>query len=194
MYLVVILVLCPAVAGAQSLTAVEPPVLGSTLTGKVLADLPNAGNLFTLLDTVIPQIITDRVDTGGLSAGEAARIGAHGSSWTQTRYRVDGVDITGSDGTGTPMLLPGILQWDTVDVSTGRMPMEIDAPGLAVSLTPRRPAASWTRSIDAIGTWPALVAGTTPPKIPPPIARLNSAAYASVLLSGPMLPAVPPAS
>src|SRR5438876_2158514 len=174
-----------APAGAQTPDRIVRPPLGSTLTVDALADLPSGGNLFTLLDTAIPEVITDRVDTGGLNTGSASRIGAHGSSWTQAVFRLDGVDITAPDGSGAPLLLPGVVAWDRVEVQTGLMPIDINAPGLAISLVPRRPTAQWTYEIEGIATGPALLAHTVLTN-PPPTARLSSAAYGSVLLSGPI--------
>lgn len=186
LYLALILacVWLPPAAEAQTKTALVPPPLGSTLTIDALTDLPSGGNLFTLLDTVIPEVITDRVDTGGLSTGRASRLGARGSTWTQTVFRLDGVDISASDGTGTPLLLPGVLAWDHVHVSTGVMPVDINAPGLAISLAPRRPTKDWTRVVEGIGSGPAFNAGTGTTQ--PAIARLNSGAYGSALFSGPL--------
>src|SRR5437867_13155093 len=43
-----------APAVAQTPDRIERPPLGSTLTVDALGDLPSGGNLFTLLDTVIP--------------------------------------------------------------------------------------------------------------------------------------------
>jgi hypothetical protein len=175
---------------------IERPPLGSRLTAEALSDLPSGGNLLTLIDTVIPEVISDRVDTGGLSTGSAARLGARGNSWTQTVFRLDGVDISSSDGSGSPLMLPGVLNWDHVDVATGLMPIDINAPGLAISLAPRRPTQTWTRVIEATGSIPAFVSASNltfvdrelTPYIPPPIARLHSAAYVNVLFSGPMVP------
>src|SRR2546422_9277293 len=53
---------------------IQVPSLGSTLTVSALADLPSSGgNLFTLLDTVIAEVISDRVDSGGVNVGGAPR-------------------------------------------------------------------------------------------------------------------------
>ncbi len=182
------IVICLAIASplaAQPPDRIERPPLGSTLTAGALSDLPSGGNLFTLLDTVIPEVITDRIDTGGLNTGSASRIGAHGSSWTQPAFRLDGVDITAPDGSGAPLLLPGVAPWDRVDVATGQLPIELNAPGLAISLTPRRPTAEWTREIEGIVTGPALLAHTRLTN-PPPTARLSSAAYGTGIVSGPI--------
>ncbi len=165
----------------------ERPPLGASITVDALGGLPSSANLFSLLDTVIPDVIADRIDTGGLSAGAAARVGAHGSTWTQTIFRVGDADITDPTGTGAPLLIPGVDQWEKVDVATGLMPIDVNAPGMAVSLVPRRPAAAWMRTFQFLGSPPALNAGSSSAS-PPAIARLNSWANADLFLSGPLVP------
>src|SRR5262245_49694751 len=91
---------------AQPTPSQERPPLGSSMTVDALGELPASASLFTLLDTSIPDVITDRVDTGGVSAGQAARAGAHGSTWTQTLFRLGDADITDPSGSGTPLLSP----------------------------------------------------------------------------------------
>src|SRR5207247_6682862 len=127
-----VLVFSVSIARAQSGASIAPsnkdaiqvPSLGSSLTVTALADLPSSGgNLFTLLDTVIPELISDRVDSGGLNVGGTARLGAHGSSWTQTLFRLDGVDITDGDGSGAPLLLPGGVMLGRVVDATGPLPI-----------------------------------------------------------------------
>jgi TonB dependent receptor-like, beta-barrel len=188
--LIVAVLAAGALAQAQtSNETIRVPPLGSTLTVDALSHLPSSGgNLFTLLDTVIPEVITDRVDSGGLDVGGAARIGAHGSSWRQTLFRIDGVDITDGDGSGAPMLLPGVLMWDRVDVATGLLPIDINAPGLAISLTPRRPTSTWTRAVEGLAAFPSPKTGAWPTPKAPAIARVGSAANGNVLLSGPLVP------
>ena len=129
----------------------ERPPLGSAITIDALGMLPAPGNLFSLLDTAVPDVIADRIDTGGLSAGGPARVGAHGSTWTQTLFTLGDVDITDPNGSGTPLLLPGVDMWDRVDVATGLMPIDRSAPGLAITLTPRGAA---TRLVQRrLGDW-----------------------------------------
>ena len=117
----------------------ERPPLGAAVTVGPLGALPAAGNLFSLLDTLVPDVIADRIDAGGTGAGSPARVGAHGSTWTQTIFRVGDADITSLSGTGAPLLMPGVDVWEYVDVATGLMPLDVSAPGMAVTLTPRRP-------------------------------------------------------
>src|SRR5262245_45454592 len=191
-YLALTFTLISSWAQAQTREQIQVAPLGSTLTVDALADLPSSGgNLFTLLDTVVPELISDRVDSGGLNVGGAARVGAHGSSWRQTVYRIDGVDITDGDGSGAPMVLPGVLMWDRVDVATGILPIDINAPGLAISLTPRRPTSTWTRAFEGQVGFPSPKTGAwgdAGDVDVPSIARVRSAVNGNVLLSGPLVP------
>jgi len=179
------LVVRAAAAGAQD--APERPRLGSTLTAPVLADLPTGGSLYSVLDTMAAEVISDRADTGGLYTGEAARIGSHGSSWTQTVFRVGDADITAPTLGGVPMLVPITFAWERVDINTGLMPIDVNAPGLVVTLVPRRPAAAWTREVSFAGTGPSLLArqGVT---TPPALATQHTWDDGQVLLSGPLAP------
>ena len=186
-------ILCAIAATAHAQTPPAPappqerPPLGASITVEALGSLPSSANLFSLLDTVVPNVIADRIDTGGLSAGAAARVGAHGSTWTQTIFRVGDADITSPTGTGVPLLIPGVDQWERVEVATGLMPVDVNAPGMAVSLVPRHPAQSWMRTIEFLGSPPILNAGSDSAS-PPAIARLNSWAHTGLFLSGPLIP------
>jgi len=163
----------------------QRPPLGSTITVDALGMLPAAGNLFSILDTAIPDVIADRIDTGGLSAGEPARIGAHGSTWTQTLFTLGDADITDPTGSGKPLLVPGVETWQRVAVATGMMPLDLDAPGLAVALTPRPPTAQWSGLFHGIVSPPALNAKGDVGRRPS-ITRLNSWFHGELVAAGPI--------
>ena len=169
----------------QTIASRQRPPLGVSFTVDALGGLPVAGSVFPLLSTAA-EVIPDRIDTGGLSAGSPAREGAHGETWTQTTYRVGDADITNLSGAGTPLLMPGADVWEGVDVTTGMMPIDAGAPGMAVGLVPRRPAASLMRTIEAFGSPPLVNAGSAA-SVPPTLNRLNSHARANLFISGPLL-------
>src|SRR5215510_3437016 len=181
-----LLALSPPLA-AQPAPSQERPPLGSSITVDALGELPSSASLFTLLDTSVPDVITDRVDTGGVSAGQAAHAGAHGSTWTQTLFRLGDADITDPSGNGTPLLSPGAAEWDRVDVSTGIMPVDASAPGLAVALVPRTAPTRWLRSLDVFGSPPFLNANGSASE-PPSIARINAWAHGNLVAGGPIVP------
>ena len=68
--------------------------------------------------------------------------------------------------------MPGVDVWERVDVATGLMPIDVSAPGMAVTLTPRRPGASSLRSIELFGSPPSFNAGSAT-DTPPTITRLE---------------------
>ena len=179
----------PVAARAQtssSATSKDRPPLGSSLTVDALGTLPAGANLFTLLDTTGPDVISDRLETGVLGVGETVRIGAHGSTWTQTLYRLGDAEMTDPGGTGTPLLIPGVSEWESVDIATGIMPMVASAPGMAVSLVPRRASNAWTNWLDLAASPSGLNAGS-PTQNPPAIARLNNSATANLVVAGPAI-------
>ncbi len=163
----------------------ERPPLGAWITVDAIGRLPASASIFPLLSTVA-EVIPDRIDTGGLSAGSPAREGAHGETWTQTVYHAGDADITNLSGTGTPLLMPGVDVWERIDVATGMMPIDAGAPGMSVALTPLRPAASLMRAIELFGSPPLFNAGSAT-TVPPTISRLNSQARANLFLSGPLV-------
>jgi hypothetical protein len=185
--LAIIACLAPAVRAQNPPPATERQPLGNSLTGDALADLPSGAMVFSLLDSAIPEVISDRVDAGSLTPGQPARLGAHGSSWTQTMFRIGEADVSDPDGSGTPLILPGVLAWQRMDVATGAMLLGTNAPGLAVTLVPRRPTTTWTRSFELFGARPGLLSRTATTD-PPAIARLNTWTSGSVLASGPLVP------
>lgn len=183
---VVLLLASPALAQTNS---VEPTALGSTLSADLIRDLPTSDNLFLLVETTQPTLITDRFLGGGLYAGQPARVGGFLSSWTQTLFRIDDVSVTDPSGSGAPLLFPSLAFWRAVDIRTGMLGAEIDAVGLAISLEPRRPTGGWESTLELttshFGSSPA---ESESPMTPPPIARLDGWDRATILASGPIIP------
>src|SRR5580765_4132716 len=173
-------ILCAGTAQSQTppSPAQERPPLGAWITADAIGRLPASASIFPLLSAVA-EVIPDRIDTGGLSAGSPAREGAHGETWTQTVYHAGDADITNLSGTGTPLLMPGVDVWERIDVATGMMPIDANAPAMAVTLVPRRPSASLLRTIELFGS-PGFVDAGSATTTPPTLARLNSGARANL--------------
>jgi len=161
---------------------------GSSLSPAQLRDLPASDNIFSLLETVEGEVISDRFYGGGLNTGRPARDGAFLNSWTQTQFFVGDVNVTVPNG-GTPFLFPTVTPWDRMDVASALMPAGANAPGLAVSLQPARPQAAWTRIIEGSGAGGSLVArpSTT---VAPPIEALRQWSHGGLFVSGPVSPRV----
>jgi hypothetical protein len=190
-YLALVCCLVPVSTAAQTPISFEDrPPLGAEITVDFVGNLPSSDNLFALLDTIVPDVIADRIEDGGTAAGSPSRVGSHGSTWTQTTYRVGDADISNPTFTGLPLLMPGVDIWQHVEVATGIMPIDLGAPGMAVTLTPKHAGAAWARAVELAGSAPGLNAGSSSDD-PPPVQRLSAWAHGNLFLSGPVLAAKP---
>ena len=162
-----------------------PPLpLATTREAALLADLPSAGNLFSLLETTQAEIISDRF-SGGVNQTDAARLGAFLTSWTQTAFRIDDVDIS-SAVDGRPMFVPPVTLWQRVNIWSGTMPADASGPGLLVSLEPMRPSTSWRADAVGSGSGDALVSSGG--RLAAPISKQSGFAHVSGTVGGPIVP------
>ena len=181
-----VLVLSAASAVAQTAAAPTPDktALGSTLGANVLGDLPLAGSVFSVLETMQAEAVADRFNSGGLNGGAASHLVALLGSQRQSRYRIGDVDISSAKG-GTPMLFPDLAFWQRVDVTTASMPIDVNANGLAIALEPRRAATRWSGFAEGFVSNTRLVT-TTDATRPPPITRLDQWTRGAAIASGPL--------
>ncbi|HWW86247.1 MAG TPA: hypothetical protein VNZ26_21780, partial [Vicinamibacterales bacterium] len=173
----------PAPAG-QTTAAPETPVLGFSATPEMLRDLPLNNNPLAILETIEPETTSDRFLSAGLNVATAPRFGSLLSSWTQTQVRIGDISITDPRTGGTSLFLPILPQWQRVSVQTASMGLEESAPGLSMTLEPRRPGTSWFHAIEASGSGGFLVSDQSGPV--PAIDRLNHGYEGSALISGPL--------
>jgi hypothetical protein len=182
------LLLGNAAAFAQSTgdTSAVPVTLGFTYDDAFLRDLPTSDNLYSVLETVQPSIIPDRFSEGGLSNGQAARVGGFLSSWTQTRFRIGDVDLTDPTGSGEPLLFPNLGPWQRIQVATGLLPTDINAAGLAITLEPRAASTTWQHVAEGTFSHGGLT-GDAAASGPPSIARVGGWDRVALSSTGPLI-------
>jgi hypothetical protein len=176
---------CLLTSHAEAQPAPHEPTLASVLDAATLRDLPASDSLFAVIEITQPSLIADRFSQGGLSLGQPARIGGFLSSWTQTEFRLDGVDLTDSRGNGRPLLYPHLLPWERILIDTVLPAADVNPAGVAVAIEPRRPPSSWTRSVHASTSRLGLAPG--PATGAPTLARLGEWASVSALAGGPVV-------
>jgi len=160
------------------------PAGGLVFDRDFLRDLPSSRDVWSLVESVDPLCIVDRLDNGGLHAGEPGRVGCHGSSWTQAAFLLDGLDVTDPDRGGTPLFVPDLLALESVTVRRERLPASFAGAGASFELTTRRPARDWSGAIEAHGTDGRLQGASA---TPPPTARYGRAHRVAALLQGPLV-------
>src|SRR6185436_107749 len=132
--------LCRGAAAQTPAGYTEQPPVGSSFSEDTLNSLPFGGNVYSLLETTQPEVIADRFNSGGLNVGGSSRVGGFLGSWSQTLFRIGDVDVSDPAGSGASLLFPETLLWRGLTVNAGLMPADINTPGLAVTLDPRRPS------------------------------------------------------
>ena len=157
-------------------------VISSEISAETLRSLPSGGNVFALLETMSPEVIADRFTSGGLSAGESARLSGFLASWRQTQYRIGDASIS-SPIDGTPLLYPELAWWSGVRLGTALMRPDLTAPGLIVALDPVRPTPDWTGTIETTASGGGLVSAPAAGRAPP-ITRLDDWTSVQALARG----------
>jgi len=169
--------------------------LGTGFDPRRLRDLPGSGEPWSLIETVEPAAIADRIDGGGLWAGQPGRSSTHGSSWTQASLVLGALDGTDPLRTGRPLLWPELHALSGFDVMTAALPAEVGAPGAHVTLQRALPPERWSLAAEGTTTLgegrasgPAEGAPTSGPE--PPIARLEHGRRLTLSAGGPVADAV----
>ena len=170
--------------GAQSVATVARTNIDTTLTRTALDDLPSGGTVGGLLETTVPEIISDRIDGGGLSVGSAARFGARGSPWSQTAFQLGELDLTDAGASGRSLLFLDPSMFESVGLSTGMLTIERAAPGLSIRADLVRPADRWGGRVDALLAPTAHAPHQEPAA---PVAALRNWGSLAAFASGPLV-------
>jgi len=147
-------------------------------------DLPSGRDTWSLLETVDPAAVVDRIDGAGLHLDEPGRFALRGTSWTQNAILFDGVDLTDPLRGGTTVVLPDLEILQAIEVTSALAPVEYEAPGATLALASRAPTASWRGVAQAYGLGSGLQSGESGDV--PSIARFGSLVDASALAGGPI--------
>ena len=168
---------------AQSTASPRSDAATTTVPRSAFDDLPSSGTVGGLLETLIPEIISDRIEGGGLSVGSFSRLGARGSSWTQNGFQLGGLDFTDPGRFGGSLLFLDSAMLDGVEIATAMMPVEQSAPGVSMRMIPRRPTDKWGGRAEFFSTLAHPPAPTDPV---PPISTLHTWNRMTATASGPM--------
>jgi len=177
----------PAAVDAASAVAVAsrtPIEYMSTFGRAALQTFASSVNLWTIVDTAEPLTFADALDSGGVLAAERALVGAHGNSWTQTTFRIGGLDVTDVTSGGRPLWYPDLGMLEAVTVTSASAPVEVAAPGPSLTLFPREAGGRWRGDADG-GVTPSSFRSTNA-RQPSPIAALASWRMLTVTAGGPI--------
>ena len=126
---------------AARLTASELDVSwGSKFGAFSFGKLPDARNVWSLLESQEPSTVTDRLDVGGLRTGVPALFGSLGASWTENQYELNGFNLTDPYQTGRPLTDPDLDAVSELHTVTGAKPALSAGAGVNLVFSTAAPA------------------------------------------------------
>jgi hypothetical protein len=120
---------------------------GQSFGHAAMQDLPSAGTVWSVLDGQATGAVIDKYQGGGLETGTAALFGAHGASWTENTYLLNGFDVTDPYTTGQPMINPDYDGISEMDVVTASKPAMLAGSGVSLAINTPQPDASFHATV-----------------------------------------------
>lgn len=114
--------------------------------------LPEADSVQSLLLLKEPTTVTEPLDFAGLFTSRIFLQSQRAFSWTDTNYRLQGMDATDSYEPGRPVVLPDVQAIDAVVLSSGLDIAASQGYGSEIGLFLREPGQSWHGSLASTNT------------------------------------------
>lgn len=136
-------VLIRAETGTQSPPHLKLVDLSDMTAETVISDfqieaLPSANNIWSIIENQDLSATTNRIDVGGMWSDIPALSSSRGSSsWTQTTYLLNGMDVTDPYWRGMPLFYPDLFSLSYIEHSNARHPVSRLSPGGYFDLTPK---------------------------------------------------------
>jgi len=123
---------------------------------------PEAFSLQGLLLSREPSSVTQPLDFTGLSDNRLAVESQRGFSWTDTQYKLHGMDATDSYQPGLPTVLPDVEALDEVAVRSAFAQTTSSSYGTEVGLFLAEPGTSWHGALSTSNTGAAFSSSNLP--------------------------------
>ena len=91
------------------------PIAGDRIGRAELECLPSGRHLGAAFDVWFNRVTNQQVRGGGIAFFDPLRLSAHGRSWRQTRFHLNGVDITDPARPGEPLFELPYQAWDGLE-------------------------------------------------------------------------------
>ncbi len=112
-----------------------PSSHGSLFTDSHFEVFPDARDLWSLLENQDTSCVVNRIDVGGFYGGTFTLFSAHGSSWTQNHFYLNGLNVSDPYDGGTPLFYPDFDSISEVRVSTAGLAGEAPGGGSVVNIS-----------------------------------------------------------
>jgi hypothetical protein len=149
-----------AIYSVSAAASQTPGIWTDATSGRTYAE---AFSLPGLLLSREPSSVAEPLDFTGLSDNRLAIESQRGFSWTDTQYKLQGMDATDSYQPGLPAILPDVQALDAVVVRSSFAQTISSSPGTEVGLFLSEPGVSWHGSLSDASTGSAFSSTNLPP-------------------------------
>ena len=104
-----------------------------------LQGLPTSRTIWSVLDGEETSVVVDKFEYGGLQVGRPALFGAHGASWRENSYFLNGLDVTDPYAAGRPMINPDYDAIADMTVVTASKSALLPNSGVDLNITTPQP-------------------------------------------------------
>lgn len=117
-----------------------------------LRRLPAGPGIGPIIENMDFSATTNRIDIGGLWSSTPPLWSSRGSaSWTQSVYRLNGLDVTDPYEGGRPLFLPDVWSLASLRLVNGALPAEDLTPGGSLRLTTKSGGETWRGAASLFG-------------------------------------------
>ena len=88
------------------------PIAGERIGRDELSCLPSGRHLGAVFDVWFNHVINQQISGGGMAFFDPLRLSSHGRSWRQTRFHLNGIEITDPARPGEPLFELPYAAWD----------------------------------------------------------------------------------
>lgn len=155
--------------GANSSARIRPSLKifsETTLSREWLERFPTGNNIWNLVENFDLSATSNRIDVGGLWTGVPGLFSGRGSSsWTQSRFLLNGMDLTDPYLTGTPLFYPDVFGWSATRLVNADFPVQSFSPGAYFDTTLTTESPRWRGGLAAYYSDKALTSRNITPAL-----------------------------
>ncbi|MEI6666805.1 MAG: carboxypeptidase regulatory-like domain-containing protein [Acidobacteriota bacterium] len=121
------------VSGEVPLVDLKDTSKTSRFTQEALQNIPSARDPWVILEQSA-GIVMDRQNIGGNASGQQSNFVARGAAFAQSKWNLDGIDITDMSATGGSPVYYDFDAFEEMQISTGGADVTMQTPGVGINL------------------------------------------------------------
>ncbi len=125
------------VTAKPAVVDVRKTTVGVNVSKEAINSLPTARNPWTII-SLVPGMMTDRVDVGGADSGQQSNFLTGGGSFADTTWNVDGANMTDPSAIGAAPAYLNVNAYEEIQVAVGANDITAQTGGVQINFVTKR--------------------------------------------------------